>query len=241
MRALGISSSTVVRDPRRPTTVKTRIIAGGQQLLRVDREQTGDFPLLIRRRLMAQVKKTVGGCHAVIVSDYRKGVVTADLMRQVAAEGRRRAVPIIVDPKRWDFSFYRGADYLTPNLKEAAAASRSDLSSIRALERQGRRLINEFRGRGIVITRGQDGAFVVDSRSAVHIPARAREVFDVTGAGDTFIAYFTLALAVRQSAVQAAELGNAAAGVAVSKLGAVPVSYEEVMDALKGAKGRWTS
>lgn len=240
MEEIGIARKGLVVHPTRPTTVKMRIMSGGQQLLRLDHEQAGDFEPEIEKRVVAAIARSMRGVHAVILSDYRKGSLTRRVIEAAAKEAHALGVPIVADPKASDFRHYLGVDWLTPNLKETVQAAGRPLSGDAEITREGRRLMRLYRGKGIVITRGHEGLTLVGAGAAVHIPAQQHEVFDVTGAGDTLIAHFTLALAAGYSPADAARIGNAAAGVAVTKLGAVTVSPQELADALAHAPAETT-
>lgn len=238
MKELGLGTDGLLVDPSRPTTTKTRIISGGHQLLRIDREAPRDLDPGLEAKLIAHVRRLIPGVDAVILSDYRKGVVTAAVAKGVAEAARQANLMVIADPKRLDTAFYAGVDYMTPNLKEATEAAGAPLRTSEEIEAAGRRMIKAYRGRGIIITRGHEGLSVIPKvGAATHIPAQAREVFDVTGAGDTFIAHFALALAAGFGLEDAARIGNAAAGVAVSKPGAVTVSPAELAAAFGNLSG----
>lgn len=237
MGELGISRRGLIVDASRPTTLKTRVMTRGQQLLRLDREVAGEYGAKIEEKLRGAVRAAVKQCDAVILSDYGKGVVGADLVREVIALAHKAGVPVVVDPKHTDFRHYLGADYLTPNLREATLAAGRPLECVDDIVMQGRRLFSRYKGRGIVITRGHEGVSLISRGAPVHIPAQAREVFDVTGAGDTFISHFALGLAAGFTPADAARIGNAAAGVSVSKLGAVTVAPEELAAALGAPPG----
>ncbi|MBI1785446.1 D-glycero-beta-D-manno-heptose-7-phosphate kinase [Candidatus Sumerlaeota bacterium] len=236
MKSIGLPGEGIVRSSLRPPTLKTRIMAGGQQLLRLDREETGSYSSAVERELIENVRRTISRCEGVVISDYRKGTVTPKLIRAVTAFAKRKSIPVVVDPKVPNFRIYRGADYLTPNLKEASEAAGRPLAGDAAIEAMGRKLRQSYGGRGIVITRGAEGLSYIGRGKPIHIPTQAREVFDVTGAGDTLIAHFTLALAAGFSPEEAARIGNVAAGVAVSKLGAVTVSPHELAAAMGGER-----
>jgi len=237
MKDIGISAAGVLRDKTRRTTVKTRVMSRGQQLFRLDRESPGPYTSATETKLIADIRKRLVRCGGLIISDYRKGVLTKPVIQAAIAAARKQGVPVVVDPKVEDFAFYRGAEYLTPNLKEASAAVGRSLSGGADIENAGRALVRKFGGKGILITRGHEGVSLVTGKKSVHVPARAREVFDVTGAGDTFISHFALALVSGLQVAEAARVANAAAGVAVSKLGAVTVSPQELAGALGAQAG----
>jgi rfaE bifunctional protein kinase chain/domain len=216
----------------RPTTVKTRIMAHQQQMVRTDREVQDPIPAAIEAELLAEVSRVLKKGAALIVSDYQKGVVTKSFMRQLIALARSRAVPVLVDPKVRNIGFFRGAFLVTPNQKEAEEISgvpiRSDADAERAVERVARLAGTE----GALVTRGEEGMSlglrVGRKFSYWHVRATAREVFDVTGAGDTAIATLALALVAGASPYEAMVLSNLAAGVAVGKLGTSSVTPDEI-------------
>lgn len=237
MAELGLGARGLIEDATRPTTVKTRVMSRGQQLLRIDRESDGACAKSIETRLARAIARLTPRCAAAILSDYRKGVVQSGIVRAAARAARKAAIPLIADPKRTDFGFYKGADYLTPNLKETSEAVGETLDSDRSVARAGKALLRRFGGMGVAITRGHDGVSLIGPNRSDHLAARAREVYDVTGAGDTFIAHFALALAAGFPAVEAARVGNAAAGVAVAKIGAATVSPPELAAAMGVGEG----
>jgi D-beta-D-heptose 7-phosphate kinase/D-beta-D-heptose 1-phosphate adenosyltransferase len=181
LKKAGIDTSGVVSVEGRPTTLKTRVMSMGQQLLRIDREETGSVNETVTVKLAAAVRRLVGKCGAVLLSDYAKGVLGPEVITTSLEEAHRRGVSVLVDPKGQDYSKYRGADLLTPNLREATLAVGHPIASDADLERAGRQLIRQCGLQAIVITLGPEGMAIVRSRGAVaRIPARAREVFDVT-------------------------------------------------------------
>jgi rfaE bifunctional protein kinase chain/domain len=232
----GIEASLAASDSGRPTTVKTRIIAHSQQVVRADRERSDEIPPALEEDLLARVRSCLPGTGAVVLSDYQKGVVTRRLARSVFQAARRRGIPVLVDPKVRHFGLYRGAWLVTPNQLEAEQASGLRIRSPQELAAAAARLLKQLRCEGILVTRGEQGMSLFrPRRRALHIPATAREVYDVTGAGDTVIATLALALAGAASLEQAAQLANAAAGVVVAKLGTATASAEEVVAALEQA------
>jgi len=230
----GIEASLAASDTGRPTTLKTRIIAHSQQVVRADRERSDDIPRALEDDLLARVGKALPGTGAVVLSDYQKGVVTPRLARAVFLAARRRGIPVLVDPKVRHFGLYRGAWLVTPNQLEAEQASGLRIRSPQDLAAAAARLLAQLRSEAVLITRGEHGMSLFRAgRRAVHIPAAAREVYDVTGAGDTVIATLALAVAARASLDQAAQLANAAAGVVVAKIGTAIASPEEVVAAVE--------
>ena len=216
----------------RATTVKTRIMAHQQQMVRTDREVTESIDAAVEVRLLAQIAKVLTAGAALIVSDYQKGVVTRTLMRAVIALARERGARVLVDPKVRNIGFFKGAFLVTPNQKEAEEISgvliRTDADAERAVQR-----IARIAGtKGALVTRGEEGMSLglrEGGRSSYwHVRATAREVFDVTGAGDTAIATLALALVAGALPHEAMVLSNLAAGVAVGKLGTSTVTPAEI-------------
>jgi len=239
LRNLGVRTECVVRTSERFTIVKTRIIAQHQQVVRFDREQRGAISRRTQGAILAQIERTLPQVQAVVISDYAKGAVSAPVIVRTIALARRRRIPVTVDPKVENFSRYRRATCVTPNMKEALECGnvrRAD--GDRGVERLGQRLRRRLNAESVLITRGEHGMTLVEkSRPPLHIPTRAREVFDVTGAGDTVISTLSLALAAGASRREAAELANYAAGLVVGKLGTATVSAGELTKALRSRRG----
>ncbi|VEN74246.1 D-glycero-beta-D-manno-heptose-7-phosphate kinase [Candidatus Desulfarcum epimagneticum] len=234
IKALGVDPSGIIRDPGRPTTRKTRIMAAGQHVLRIDREVkkkiSGDIFASAKKRLEDWVPEA----DLVIVSDYDKGFVTRDLMKDITALARKNQTPTLVDPKGPDFSKYAGARVITPNRKEAVLAARMDITDEPSLFEAGRRLLDIAGVEKALITCGKDGmALFEKGLKPRRITARPRQVFDVSGAGDTAIATLALALAAGAGFFEAARTANAAAGIVVGKPGTAAVSLEELEKALE--------
>jgi rfaE bifunctional protein kinase chain/domain len=236
LQAAGVESLLVAADGGRPTTLKTRIIAHHQQVVRADREISDDIGEPLEDQLIAQLETALPSCGALVLSDYQKGVVTPRVMLAVRALARRRRVPVLVDPKLRHFLLYRGVSLVTPNQFEAEQATGLRIRSDADLRAAGARILSLLRCQAVLITRGEHGMslFQRDARS-VHIPTAAREVFDVTGAGDTVIATAALAISAGASLEPAARLANLAAGVVVGKLGTATASPDEVMAAATAA------
>jgi len=228
LERMGIGRAGVLEDPARTTTRKTRVMARAQQVLRLDWEQRTEIPSEIERRLLNCIAERLPWAEAVVVSDYAKGVVTTGLMGKLASLCRRAGRPLLVDPKGRDFVKYRGASVITPNAREAREAS-----GLSELEKAARRFLSRLELEAVLITRGREGVSGLSSEGVWHIPARAREVYDVTGAGDTFIATLGLARASNLSWPKAAAMANLAAGLVVGKLGAAAVSPGELIAALQ--------
>jgi D-beta-D-heptose 7-phosphate kinase/D-beta-D-heptose 1-phosphate adenosyltransferase len=232
----GIGVAGMVVEPDRPTILKSRVLAHHQQVVRFDRETVGPHTPGVQRRLAAAIAAAWGRADAVVVSDYAKGVVGRPVMGRLRALGRAgRAVPVIVDPKSPRFELYRGAAVVTPNLAEALAAAGAAAGPDGDVERAGAALARRVRGAAILVTRGEHGMSLFEpGRAPLHIPTVAREVYDVTGAGDTVVSVLALALARGATLAAAARLANLAAGIVVGELGTVPVTRAQLLAALGG-------
>ena len=230
---------SLTADGGRPTTVKTRFIAGGQQLLRTDEEDLTALSDGLLAQLSADVAASVSGgkCGALILSDYGKGVLTDAMIAAAMDAARAASVPVVVDPKGVDFGRYRGAGVITPNRRELGAASRMPVDSDTEVAAAARHLIETCGLGAVIATRGADGMAVVSVSEEVYLPALAREVFDVSGAGDTVVASVAAGLAAGMSVVDAAQLANVAAGLVVAKVGTAVVRLDELADGLGGAPG----
>jgi D-beta-D-heptose 7-phosphate kinase/D-beta-D-heptose 1-phosphate adenosyltransferase len=239
LKASKIDAKGLVEVAGRPTTLKTRMVARGaahsvsQQVLRVDREDTEPFADGAEAALIAAFEKALDGAGAVVVSDYAKGAISERTARAAIAAARKAKVPVVVDPKGRDYARYRGATVITPNRKEAFEATGLDPSGAEGAEAAGRRLIELTNVSAAVITLDKDGMAIVPKKGASEIvPTTPREVYDVTGAGDVVAAVLGLALADGRSLRDAVHLANVAAGVEVGKVGAAPVSRDEILHAL---------
>ena len=214
----------------RPTTVKTRVVAHHQQVVRADRETRAPLPPTAQRNLARSLAAVLPRCDAVVVSDYDKGVVTMSLMNSLRRGAAKHGIPLLVDPKVRHLRLYRGADVITPNLAEAARASGLPVSSRSELGSAAELLLRRLSCRALLVTRGEHGmALFRPGKRQIEIPASAREVYDVTGAGDTVIATLSLALAAGASEVAAARLANRAAAIVVGRLGTASVTPDDLL------------
>ncbi len=230
---LGCDASRCVVDPGRPTTEKTRMISGVQQMLRVDWEKASALSAADEARLLAEVPARVAAAQAVILSDYGKGVLSKPLIEAAIAAARRAGVPVLVDPKGRDYSRYAGATLVTPNRKEAEEALGRKLKSLEEMPAAARDLMGVAKLDAAVITLGADGMFHMTRDGASgHVHTVARQVFDVTGAGDTVISHLAIALGDKLPLGVAVQLANHAAGIVVGKRGAASVTRGELSAAL---------
>ncbi len=214
----------------RPTVCKTRFLAGHQQLFRVDEESTQDLDPEEEAGLIDAVEAALPDADAVILSDYGKGVLGARVLAAAIERARGRGIPVYVDPKSDDFRRYRGASCITPNLKELALAARLPVANDAELVAAATAVLRAAEAGAILVTRSEKGMVLVEAAGVVHHEAaRAREVYDVSGAGDTVIAVLALACASGHTLPQAMRLANTAAGIVVSKLGTATVELDELM------------
>jgi len=233
----GIDASGFVLDGERPTTVKTRIVARNQQVVRIDHEVRGTFGEPVIAALILAARNAIKDADVCIVSDYGKGVVTPELVSAIVSEAKGK--PIVVDPKRRDFAAYRGATIITPNLSELEVATGRTCSTTDEIVSAANDILPTLGGGAILVTRGPGGMTLVESgKTPFHTPARARAVFDVTGAGDTVVGTLALALAIQLPLHVAIEVASAAAAIAVSKPGTATVTIEELRKELRGWMGK---
>lgn len=222
----------LVDIPGRPTTCKTRLMAGSHQLIRLDEEHTGPIDEETCGELISHLERVAHEHDVIILSDYRKGLLIDALVARVIDTANALGVPIIVDPKRNDWSIYRGASIITPNVNELSMASGLSCVDDQTCEQAARQLSN-LTGARILVTRSEKGmAFFDHDGPPVILPTKAREVFDVSGAGDTVVACLATALGSGVDVIEAMSLANMAAGVAVSKLGTSTVSASELRSAI---------
>lgn len=231
---MGIERSGVRVEPGRQTTVKTRIIAHQQQLVRIDRETTQPPRASTLRALSDYLEQNIRHVDGIVLSDYGKGLLTQGVIRRAIRTAREARKFVMVDPKVKNFFFYKGATVVTPNTGEASSASRISITDEASLNRAGRFLLNRLRCEALVITRGEEGMAIFEPhRKPLLVSTEAKEVYDVTGAGDTVIATMALALGAGASIRKAAELANHAAGIVVGKVGTAAVHPEELIEAMR--------
>jgi D-beta-D-heptose 7-phosphate kinase/D-beta-D-heptose 1-phosphate adenosyltransferase len=228
-----------VTDLSRPTTLKTRYVADRQQVLRADGESRAELSEVIAQRVLAEFRKALPEADVVVLSDYAKGVLSERVTREAIAAARSAGKRVLVDPKGTSFAKYAGATLLTPNKQELQLVCGHECSSDDQIVAGARRLLADAVCDSLVVTRGRDGMSVVERGGAVaHLRTVAREVYDVSGAGDTAVATLSLGLAVGGKLIDATYLANVAAGVAVGKLGTAVVTTGELISTLNQIGGR---
>lgn len=231
-----IDTSLIVADKTRPTTLKTRIIANHQQVVRVDWESVEFLSLETNKNILNKVNKNIDKFDGVIIEDYGKGVVNPDLVGELVDLCKKRNKVVTVDPKEEHFEYYEGVTSLTPNLKEAQNMANMKIKNKDDIDILGSMIMKKLNPKSLLITLGEDGMMLfVDSKN-YHIPTAALEVFDVTGAGDTVISAYTLGLCSKASYQEAAVISNLAAGIVVGKLGAATTNKEELIKKIEESK-----
>lgn len=230
---IGVKLDGVVVDRSRKTTIKTRVVAGSQHVVRFDRESTEELDDGLRGRMQGLVQDRLDHVDALVISDYGKGVINARLLEVVVPLARARGVVTVVDPKINHFDLYRQVSVLTPNHREAMAAWGRPIRGEAEVAAAGRHLLDRLKVQAVLVTRGERGMSLFEGNGHVsQIPAVAKEVFDVTGAGDTVVGAMALALASRATMVEAAQVANHAAGVVVGKRGTATVTLTELKRSL---------
>ncbi|MCC6483653.1 MAG: D-glycero-beta-D-manno-heptose-7-phosphate kinase [Armatimonadetes bacterium] len=238
---MQVGTDGLLEDPNRDTSLKTRIIAHHQQVVRVDRERREKPSEALVRKLRLQIEEKLAECDALVVSDYNKGVV-GELTQTAVTKAREAGVLVTSNPKPANLRFFQGADVITLNNLEAEAASGESIDGLKALVRAGAKIVRKTRAGCIVITRGANGMSVFrqaeQSAEPAHIPGMPVEVYDVAGAGDTVVSTLTLAMAAGADEVQAATLANYAAATVVRKVGVACVSTAEVANLIRESESR---
>ncbi len=228
----AISSDSLISAGERGTISKTRIVAGQQQICRIDHEVREEIEISLQNALVDRIRTRLPYCTVVVLSDYAKGLLTEPLCREVITYASSLSKPVIVDPKAQHFGKYEGCTVITPNLSEASLASGVPIHSSASLEQAGAKLMEQLPGTSVLITRGPEGmALFEHNRESVTIPTTARKVFDVVGAGDTAVATLAVALAAGFPLREAVMWSNIAAGIVVEKPGTAFVSVEELVAA----------
>ena len=233
LQNMGIHTDYIYPSAHRPTICKTRIMSGNQQIVRVDSEDSKAFDKDEQNELQALLKEALSNKpDIVILSDYAKGVLSAEICRYVIDYCIQHHIPVLVDPKGQNYQKYAGATALTPNKKEAAEACEVDMRDNQKLMQQAEKLRKQLNLEFLAVTRGEEGISLITEGQTQHISATAKQVFDVSGAGDTVIATLAAGLLQKLNPLQSLQLANIAAGIVVGKVGTVPIQREELILAL---------
>ena len=226
------TGQTLISDEHRPTTIKLRIIAHNQMVVRADRELRAQVNGQVEARIIAAVKSAIEDAHALVISDYDKGVITPRILSEMLPLAYQR-MPVLIDPKLRNFDLYQPATLVTPNHHEALRVTNLDDDTDEGLRAAANLIKDRLNCDAVLITRGEQGMMLVEGKGdPVMVRTAAREVFDVTGAGDSVIAMLSAALAAGASMSEAAILANHAAGIVVGKIGTATASAEEVLDSI---------
>lgn len=225
----GLATDKISFVHDRKTARKTRVLASNQQMIRIDRESRDPIDSDLEQHLTECLHMLMPVIDVVLISDYQKGLLTETFLQSIIRLAKQQAVPLLADPKGDTYSKYRGANLLTPNRKEASLATGIDIVDENSLLRAGRQLRHDLELDALAITRSEEGMTLFLGDREVHIPTRAREVFDVTGAGDTVMTVLGVALVAGVPLDQAAELANLAAGIVVGKVGTSTVTPDEIL------------
>lgn len=238
----GVEVTGLFVDEARPTSVKTRVLARNQQIVRIDRESKQQVSEDIRNKILSLAKDLIPMVDGMILEDYNKGVIGAEVIREITAYGKRYGKLIVVDPKVENFWNYYGVTAITPNMKETSGAIGRSIEDEESLTQAGIEIVKKLEIEALLITRGEHGMTLferakADSKIQIHhIPTIPRPVYDVTGAGDTVVAVFTLALATGASMLEAAYLSNCAGGIVVQEIGTASATPQQLRDAIEMAK-----
>ena len=233
----GVAPRRVVTDPARPTTVKTRIIAHSQQVVRADRESRVDLAGEPLTRLLEAIADELPSCEAMVVSDYGKGVVHPAPLDRAILLARRERIPVCVDPKESHIDHYRGVSLLTPNQHEAGYVMGRRVVDEASLLEVGWGLQKRLAAEAVLVTRGAEGMSLFERGGrSVHLPTVAREVYDVTGAGDTVVSVVAIALAAGADYPSACQLANHAAGLVIREVGTATCTRPQLLESLDGKR-----
>ncbi|OYV51670.1 MAG: bifunctional heptose 7-phosphate kinase/heptose 1-phosphate adenyltransferase [Acidocella sp. 20-58-15] len=221
----------------RTTTLKTRYIALGQHLIRADREETVELPAKLSERLVRIATDAMAATSVTVLSDYRKGVLSTEIAQRLIAAAKAMNRPVIVDPKGSDYSRYHGADIVTPNRRELAEATGKPVATEANIVAAAHELLQRYQFGAVLVTRAEDGMTLVTPQAVRHYPGEAKDVFDVSGAGDTVVATLAAAMAVQVPLFEAARLANIAGGIVVGKVGTAVARPNELLAAITPVTG----
>ncbi len=227
----GIKCNNIICSSR-PTTVKTRVIAHNQQVVRFDKEERTPIDGKTLKVIVDCIHRELPEHDAVVISDYKKGIISSELVREVVRLSESKNIFIAVDPKVGHFHYYKNVSLITPNINEASIASGIEIRDEKSLISAGRLLLKKLPCKAVLITRGEQGMSLFQNNEVIHIPTVARNVYDVTGAGDTVIATFTIAHSAGADMQDAAIIANHAAGIVVGEVGTAVVTQEQLRKSL---------
>jgi len=234
----NIATDFLIEDANRPTTVKTRVIAGSQHVVRIDFEDRQQIDADTTRRLIDRLESHIGSIHSIILQDYNKGVIGVDLIQRVITLARSRDIPVLVDPKYTNFFEYKGVSVFKPNRTETENALKIRLTDEESFVNAAREVRERLQCDHVLLTLGEMGMLLLQSDGGViRVPTKARTVADVSGAGDTVIATLAAAIAGNATLAEAAHIANFAGGLVCEEIGIVPVNRDDLYDAACGKLG----
>ncbi|MGA9364708.1 MAG: D-glycero-beta-D-manno-heptose-7-phosphate kinase [Bacteroidota bacterium] len=229
----AFTTAGLVVDANRPTTVKTRVIAHSQHVVRIDRETRDEISYTLQHRILEVLRQNIHSVDAIIIEDYNKGVIVKSLIKQLVNLANEHKKVITVDPKFNNFFEYCGVTVFKPNIKEVEAVMGMRIADDVAVEEAGRAIIDRLQAENILLTRGEKGMTLFEQAGTItHVPAKTRKVADVSGAGDTVISTLTVALASGANVREATSLANYAGGVVCGEVGIVPIAKDALLSAI---------
>jgi D-beta-D-heptose 7-phosphate kinase/D-beta-D-heptose 1-phosphate adenosyltransferase len=233
LKSLGQTTNGIISEKDRRTSIKTRVVAHNQQVVRFDKESRKEIGPDSVKRILGFIREVMDSLDAVIVADYGKGVISGELLSEIRKLLKKSDIILSVDPKTENFRYYESIDLMTPNHHEAGAFCRVEIVNEETLIQAGTQIIQELNCGSVLITQGKDGMTLFEKGGDIsHIPTVARQVFDVTGAGDTVISTLCLGLASGMGLKSAAVISNFAAGIVVGEVGTSTISSEELIEVL---------
>ena len=219
----------IIKDSHRPTITKSRFIANNQQILRVDKEKRVSISSALEKKILNFSKKKILKTKAIIISDYNKGLLTENILRKIISFAKKYKKPIVIDPKSTNYKKYSGATILTPNINELESVSKKKLINDIDIVKAARKLISKFNFNYILVTRGKLGMILVSKKNILKLEAEAKEVFDVSGAGDTVVSFLAAGLASSLKIEESVKIANIAAGIVVNKTGTSVAHLSEML------------
>ncbi|MDN3549010.1 D-glycero-beta-D-manno-heptose-7-phosphate kinase [Mucilaginibacter aquaedulcis] len=227
----GVETHTIITDETRPTTIKTRVLAGSHQLVRIDRETTDAVSDSIADELMNHLKGYVEKADMIVLSDYNKGLFSPSLTQRIIIEANKQGKKVIIDPKGLNYEKYKGAYIIKPNRKELADASKTEkINSIESLQQAAKAIFEQTGTAYLVVTLSEEGMVILSEASYKLLPVKATEVFDVTGAGDTVLATMAYFIAAGLTIEEACELANHAAAIVIRQVGSATTTIDEIIN-----------
>lgn len=233
LKDLGFSNSGIIVDPSRPTTIKTRVIAHHQHVVRIDQEVKNDISPLIQEKILETLRREIEAVDGIILQDYNKGVIVAPLIREIVGLARKSSKTITADPKFNNFFEYRHVTVFKPNRNESEEALGKRLTGTASIEQAGWEILKRLEAENVLLTLGEQGMSLFEkSGSVTHVSTQAKKVSDVSGAGDTVISTLTMALVAGATIREASSLANYAGGVVVGEVGIVPIEKHALHEAV---------